>query len=99
MVVTGDVTQVDLPAGTTSGLRQVRDILREVDDVHFAELDSTDVVRHRLVGAIVDAYERSGSRGERRRPDSSHLERRRPDRVRPDHDRSDRDGPNERFLT
>ena len=99
MVVTGDVTQVDLPAGTTSGLRQVRDILSDVDDVHFAELDSTDVVRHRLVGAIVDAYERSGSRVERRRPDSSHLERRRPDRVRPDHDRSDRDGPNERFLT
>ncbi len=59
MVVTGDVTQVDLPSGTTSGLRQVRDILTGVDDVHFAELNSTDVVRHRLVSAIVDAYERS----------------------------------------
>ncbi|MDQ2756106.1 MAG: PhoH family protein [Actinomycetota bacterium] len=59
MVVTGDVTQVDLPGGTISGLRQVRDILRGVDDVHFAELNSTDVVRHRLVSAIVDAYERS----------------------------------------
>ncbi len=56
MVVTGDVTQVDLPGGTQSGLRVVRDILRGVEDVHFSELTSHDVVRHRLVGAIVDAY-------------------------------------------
>jgi phosphate starvation-inducible PhoH-like protein len=58
IVVTGDVTQVDLPGGTTSGLRVVRDILTDVEDVHFAELTSTDVVRHRLVGEIVDAYAR-----------------------------------------
>ena len=58
IVVTGDVTQVDLPGGTTSGLRIVRDILRDVDDVHFAELSSSDVVRHRLVAEIVDAYAR-----------------------------------------
>jgi len=57
IVVTGDVTQVDLPAGTTSGLRIVRDILDGVEDVHFALLDSSDVVRHKLVGRIVDAYE------------------------------------------
>jgi phosphate starvation-inducible PhoH-like protein len=56
MVVTGDVTQVDLPGGTSSGLRIVSDILRDVDDVHFSELDSSDVVRHRLVGDIVTAY-------------------------------------------
>ncbi|MGZ6791526.1 MAG: PhoH family protein [Mycobacteriales bacterium] len=56
IVVTGDITQVDLPGGTVSGLRVVRDILQGVEDVHFAELDSTDVVRHRLVGRIVDAY-------------------------------------------
>jgi phosphate starvation-inducible PhoH-like protein len=56
MVVTGDVTQVDLPGGTKSGLRVVRDILRGVEDVHFSELTAVDVVRHRLVGAIVDAY-------------------------------------------
>ena len=67
MVVTGDVTQVDLPGGTTSGLRQVRGILHNVDDVHFAELTSQDVVRHRLVGAIVDAYERSEAATERLR--------------------------------
>ncbi|MFI5954839.1 PhoH family protein [Cryptosporangium sp. NPDC051539] len=58
IVVTGDVTQVDLPGGATSGLRVVRDILDGVEDVHFAELSSTDVVRHRLVGDIVDAYAR-----------------------------------------
>src|SRR4051794_38822826 len=58
IVVTGDVTQVDLPGGTTSGLRVVRGILGDVEDVHFAELSSADVVRHRLVGEIVDAYAR-----------------------------------------
>jgi phosphate starvation-inducible protein PhoH and related proteins len=58
IVLTGDVTQVDLPGGTTSGLRVVRDILSDVEDVHFAELTSSDVVRHRLVGEIVDAYAR-----------------------------------------
>jgi phosphate starvation-inducible PhoH-like protein len=58
MVVTGDVTQVDLPAGTQSGLRIVRGILEGIEDVHFAELTSSDVVRHRLVSEIVDAYSR-----------------------------------------
>jgi len=58
MVITGDVTQVDLPSGTASGLRVVRDILAEIDDVAFCELTSTDVVRHKLVGQIVDAYGR-----------------------------------------
>ncbi len=58
VVVTGDVTQVDLPGGTTSGLRVVRDVLVGVSDVHFALLTSQDVVRHRLVGDIVDAYAR-----------------------------------------
>jgi phosphate starvation-inducible PhoH-like protein len=58
MVVTGDVTQVDLPSGTRSGLRVVQDILDGVEDVHFSLLTSTDVVRHRLVSDIVDAYSR-----------------------------------------
>ena len=56
IVVTGDVTQVDLPGGTKSGLRVVQDILDDVEDVHFSQLTSADVVRHRLVGDIVDAY-------------------------------------------
>ncbi|HEX3004789.1 MAG TPA: PhoH family protein [Angustibacter sp.] len=58
IVVTGDVTQVDLPTGTQSGLRVVQQILDGLDDVHFATLTSHDVVRHRLVGDIVDAYGR-----------------------------------------
>ncbi len=62
VVVTGDITQVDLPGGTTSGLRVVRDILGDVDDVHFETLTSADVVRHRLVGEIVEAYARYDAR-------------------------------------
>jgi phosphate starvation-inducible PhoH-like protein len=56
MVVTGDVTQVDLPFRTRSGLRIVEDILQGIDDVNFTVLDASDVVRHRLVGDIVNAY-------------------------------------------
>jgi phosphate starvation-inducible PhoH-like protein len=58
VVVTGDVTQVDLPSGQVSGLRIVQDILDGIPDIHFARLTSHDVVRHRLVGKIVDAYEK-----------------------------------------
>jgi phosphate starvation-inducible protein PhoH and related proteins len=58
VVVTGDVTQIDLPSGQISGLRQVQDILDGVDDVYFCRLTSHDVVRHRLVADIVDAYAR-----------------------------------------
>ncbi|MFG2448399.1 PhoH family protein [Streptomyces sp. NPDC048512] len=61
IVITGDVTQVDLPSGTKSGLRQVQDILEGLDDVHFSRLTSQDVVRHKLVGRIVDAYEKYDS--------------------------------------
>jgi len=62
IVVTGDVTQVDLPSGQTSGLRVVQDILDGVDDVYFSRLTSHDVVRHKLVADIVDAYERYDAR-------------------------------------
>ena len=56
VVVTGDITQVDLPGATRSGLRAAMQILDGIDDIHFAELTSADVVRHRLVAEIVDAY-------------------------------------------
>jgi phosphate starvation-inducible PhoH-like protein len=56
MVVTGDITQVDLPVGQASGLRLVQEILEGVEDIQFARLTSHDVVRHRLVGDIVNAY-------------------------------------------
>ncbi len=55
MVVTGDITQVDLPQGA-SGLRLVTRVLDDIDDIHFSRLTSDDVVRHNLVGRIVDAY-------------------------------------------
>lgn len=58
VVVTGDVTQVDLPGGQLSGLRVVQDILDGVEDIHFCRLNSNDVVRHKLVTDIVDAYSR-----------------------------------------
>jgi phosphate starvation-inducible PhoH-like protein len=57
IVVTGDITQVDLPGGTRSGLRVVEGILDEVEDISFNRLTSHDVVRHRLVGRIVAAYD------------------------------------------
>jgi phosphate starvation-inducible protein PhoH and related proteins len=58
MVVTGDITQIDLPSGTYSGLKIVREILDDIGDVHFTQLTSHDVVRHRLVSEIVEAYHR-----------------------------------------
>ena len=62
IVVTGDVTQVDLPGGTLSGLRIVQDILDGLEDVSFNRLTAHDVVRHRLVGKIVEAYETHDAR-------------------------------------
>jgi phosphate starvation-inducible PhoH-like protein len=57
MVVTGDVTQIDLPSGTKSGLKVVQEILNQVVDLAFIQLNSKDVVRHKLVSRIVEAYE------------------------------------------
>jgi phosphate starvation-inducible protein PhoH and related proteins len=59
MVVTGDITQIDLPGGATSGLRTAVEILDGVDGIQVVELTSADVVRHRLVSEIVDAYARA----------------------------------------
>jgi phosphate starvation-inducible PhoH-like protein len=58
VVVTGDVTQIDLPGNSRSGLRAAVDILDGIDDIQISELTSADVVRHRLVSEIVDAYAR-----------------------------------------
>jgi phosphate starvation-inducible PhoH-like protein len=58
MVVTGDITQIDLPREQASGLIQVRDILREVDGIGIVEFGHEDVVRHKLVQRIVEAYKR-----------------------------------------
>ena len=58
MVITGDVTQIDLPNGAKSGLAIIRDILHDIDDISFQELTAEDVVRHRLIGDIVKAYDK-----------------------------------------
>ncbi|MFV0286816.1 MAG: PhoH family protein [Demequina sp.] len=66
MVVTGDVTQVDLPGGTKSGLRTSREILTGIEDIAICELSAQDVVRHRLVSDIITAYAKADeSRGPR----------------------------------
>jgi len=79
IVVTGDVTQVDLPTGTKSGLRVVENILDGIDDVSFNRLTSHDVVRHRLVGHIVAAYDRfEAHRDEAAAADSGPDHQRRP---------------------
>ncbi|TYL51802.1 PhoH family protein [Nocardioides sp. BGMRC 2183] len=67
IVVTGDVTQVDLPSGTNSGLRVVEGILDGVEDLAFVRLTSHDVVRHKLVARIVAAYDDFDAREEARR--------------------------------
>ncbi|HJF64828.1 MAG TPA: PhoH family protein [Slackia equolifaciens] len=61
MVVTGDATQIDLPRGA-SGLKHVRRILADVEDIAFCELTGRDVVRHNLVARIVEAYEKAAER-------------------------------------
>ena len=58
VVVTGDITQVDLPAERVSGLVQIRSILTDIEGIKFVHFDETDVVRHRLVQKIVKAYDR-----------------------------------------
>jgi phosphate starvation-inducible PhoH-like protein len=58
MVVTGDITQIDLAMGQRSGLIEVADVLRGVEGIQFVQFDDRDVVRHSLVQKIVKAYER-----------------------------------------
>ncbi|TIC83980.1 PhoH family protein [Nocardioides sp. GY 10127] len=75
IVVTGDVTQTDLPGSQRSGLRVVEDILDGVEDIGFHRLTSQDVVRHRLVGKIVAAYDAFDARAEQRREAAHRPER------------------------
>jgi phosphate starvation-inducible PhoH-like protein len=70
IVVTGDVTQTDLPSGQKSGLRIVEGILDDIDDISFNRLTANDVVRHRLVGRIVAAYDEFDAEAEARKSSS-----------------------------
>ena len=67
MVITGDVTQIDLPIGKKSGLVEALEVLRGVEDIGIVTLTHRDVVRHELVQAIVKAYEKAAKRTEERR--------------------------------
>jgi len=60
MIVTGDITQIDLPRGQHSGLVNVRAVLAKIPDIAFVYFDSQDVVRHKLVQDIVSAYKVHG---------------------------------------
>jgi phosphate starvation-inducible PhoH-like protein len=61
-VITGDVTQIDLPEGKTCGLIEAREILNGIEGIQFISFSREDVVRHPLVQEIIDAYERLESR-------------------------------------
>ena len=63
-IITGDITQIDLPTSTTSGLVQIQEVLKEIQGVSFVYLDRNDVVRHKLVKEIIDAYDRFKTNGQ-----------------------------------
>ncbi len=63
-IITGDITQIDLPQKTTSGLVQIQEVLKQIQGVSFVYLDRNDVVRHKLVKDIIDAYDRFQSNGQ-----------------------------------
>ncbi len=65
IVVTGDITQIDLPEGKKSGLKQAVSILKNIDGIETVQLTAKDVVRHRLVQDIIKAYEKDGQRNDR----------------------------------
>jgi phosphate starvation-inducible PhoH-like protein len=78
VVVTGDITQIDLPADKTSGLVEAAQIVREIEGIRVVHLDDRDVVRHPLVQRIVVAYERHQrppARGKRQQPECEDLDR------------------------
>jgi phosphate starvation-inducible PhoH-like protein len=61
-IITGDITQIDLPANATSGLVQIQDVLKKIEGIGFVYFDKNDVVRHRLVREIIDAYAKFGEK-------------------------------------
>lgn len=68
MVITGDLSQIDLPGGTRSGLRDALDTLEGIPGIRVVRFDKRDVVRHPLVAQIVDAYDqRAAAEGDKQR--------------------------------
>jgi hypothetical protein len=91
-VITGDITQVDLPRGKRSGLVEARDLMRGIDGIDFIHFDESDVVRHSLVQKIILAYEAGANHtplpAPGRKPRSSLHTRRRRTRPAPSRPRS-----------
>ncbi|MGZ8393414.1 MAG: PhoH family protein, partial [Nitrospira sp.] len=74
-VVTGDITQIDLPSDRVSGLIEVRDILQDIAGIEFVYFDERDVVRHRLVQEIIKAYDRhTSSPANSTHPKKTHIQ-------------------------
>jgi phosphate starvation-inducible PhoH-like protein len=71
VVITGDVTQIDLPSDKTSGLKDALRVLSDVQDIAICRLTSADVVRHALVQQIINAYERADAKKEVKKPAAS----------------------------
>lgn len=70
MIITGDLTQVDLPRGTTSGLREALDILKDVEGISFVNMSSKDIVRHKLVTSIVKAFNKADKKDKANKKDN-----------------------------
>ena len=70
-IITGDVTQIDLPMKTVSGLVQIQDVLEKVEGIQFVYFDKNDVVRHKLVKDIINAYEQFHTNGTNEKTDSN----------------------------
>ena len=75
IVITGDVTQIDLPDDKTSGLKDAIRVLEGVKDIAICRLTSADVVRHALVQEIINAYERASKKPEEKKPATNHYQR------------------------
>lgn len=73
-IITGDITQIDLPAKTISGLVQIQEILKQVNGVAFCYFDRNDVVRHKLVKDIIDAYDKYSVNGRSDQSSQNHSE-------------------------
>ncbi len=95
-VITGDITQIDLPPGSRSGLREVRHILRHINGIKFTFFTEKDVVRHRLVQDVISAYERDQAQREQLRHERRDLRRRRRAGERHRHLRDDAGGESDR---
>lgn len=74
-IITGDITQIDLPDGKQSGLKVAKKVLKDIDDIAFCEFSEKDVVRHPLVQKIIKAYEKYDTEQEKKRKNDRAADR------------------------